>query len=90
MNGLQKIDSPSARRLVLEDRNLPHSETSFECTLSLPGTAYQTSQKITYSPGKWQATRHTFGTRRFLVGVNAAFSLGHCVVLPSLVARRLI
>jgi hypothetical protein len=40
---------------VLEDRNLPHSETAFECTLSLPGTAYQTSQKITYSPGKWQA-----------------------------------
>ena len=58
---------------VLEDRNLPHSETSFECTLSLPGTAYQTSQKITYSPGKWQATRHTFGTRRFLVWWQRCF-----------------
>ena len=69
----KKIDSPSARRLVLEDRNLPHSETSFECTLLLPGTAYQTSQKITYSPGKWQATRHTFGTRRFLVWWQRCF-----------------
>lgn len=35
---------------LLEDRDLPDDAT-FECLLSLPGTEYQITQKLSYQPG---------------------------------------